>query len=176
MRATRMTSRLPARASAVCLPVVCSSCCLSRIRMFVRIDSLAGFCQSLRLCGRRRCTSVPLLPYTSLLGTSRAVPLLHCLDRVMLATPPIHAPLQPLVFPPPGASRSEAPAPPPPAASVEPASSTATSAPHRHAAAARAALEVVQRLSDQVDLPPDGGEPSDDDEQEGVRQHPERPL
>ncbi|GAA6004335.1 uncharacterized protein JCM10292_001430 [Rhodotorula paludigena] len=85
----------------------------------------------------------------------------------MLATPPIHAPLQPLVFPPPGASPSETPAPPPPAASVEPAISAATSAPHRHAAAARAALEVVQRLSDQVDLPPDGGEPDDADEQDG---------
>ncbi|GJN91042.1 hypothetical protein Rhopal_004057-T1 [Rhodotorula paludigena] len=84
----------------------------------------------------------------------------------MLATPPIHAPLQPLVFPPPGASPSEAPAPPPPAASAEPASSAAPSTPHRHAAAARAALEVVQRLSDQVDLAPDGGEPEDDDEQE----------
>ncbi|BGP32680.1 hypothetical protein JCM10296v2_004463 [Rhodotorula toruloides] len=76
----------------------------------------------------------------------------------MLATPPIHAPLEQRVYPPPRASISNSPAPLHSASLGQAAYRTPRSDPHRHAKAARDALELVKRLADQVDGPTSGGE------------------
>ncbi|PRQ76398.1 hypothetical protein AAT19DRAFT_13420 [Rhodotorula toruloides] len=79
----------------------------------------------------------------------------------MLATPPIHAPLEQPVYPPPRASISNTPAPLHSASLGQPASRTPRANSHRHAKAAREALELVKRLADQVDVLTSGGEGSE---------------
>ncbi|GAA5931106.1 hypothetical protein JCM3775_000803 [Rhodotorula graminis] len=82
----------------------------------------------------------------------------------MLAQPPIFAPLEPVVFPPPSTS-SSAPLPFP-TSTAPSASSTRLRGSHRHARAARDALELVQRLADQVDGRGGGGDSDGGDRDE----------
>lgn len=79
----------------------------------------------------------------------------------MLATPPIHAPLEQPVYPPPRASISNSPALLHGASLGQPASRTPQTELHRHAKAAREALDRVKRLADQVDGPTSVGEGSE---------------
>jgi len=76
----------------------------------------------------------------------------------MLAQPPIFAPLEPVVFPPPSTS-SASPAPLPfPTGTAPVTAPSRLRGSHRHARAARDALDLVQRLGDQVDGRGGGGE------------------
>lgn len=77
----------------------------------------------------------------------------------MLAMPPIHAPLEQPVYPPHAASPSGgSPAPLPNASLIDATRRGPRTDSHRHAKAAREALELVRRLADQVDGPAGGGE------------------
>ncbi|GAA5854383.1 hypothetical protein JCM9279_001028 [Rhodotorula babjevae] len=76
----------------------------------------------------------------------------------MLAQPPIFAPLEPVVFPP-STSSSASPAPLPfPTSTAPVAAPCRLRGSHRHARAARDALDLVRRLADQVDGRGGGGE------------------
>ncbi|GAA6018006.1 hypothetical protein JCM10207_002738 [Rhodosporidiobolus poonsookiae] len=82
----------------------------------------------------------------------------------MLPAPPIQQPLQPLVFPPPPRPSEVQPGPLPPTATV-PAHEEHAGKEHRHSRELRQALDLLRRLSDQVDGPAASGEDSDDDEE-----------
>lgn len=95
----------------------------------------------------------------------------------MLAQPPIFAPLEPVVFPPPSAS-STSPAPLPfPTGTAPVTAPSRLRGSHRHARAARDALDLVQRLADQVDGRGGGGElDSEGDYLEGSDAEQVRPF
>ncbi|GAA5946747.1 hypothetical protein JCM10213_004680 [Rhodosporidiobolus nylandii] len=85
----------------------------------------------------------------------------------MLGAPPIHRPLQPFAFPPPSTSQPDL-APLPVPSSAQAAARPHAERTHRHAQRVREALDLLRRLSDQVDAPAEAGGEEDEQREEGI--------